>query len=109
MISTSATSTRPVSSTSTALNSADTAVDGARLPGFTHLWRHALSLATDTVPSVHSICSRTSASRSLVRSTPRSAEGLSGFESNAVDTPPPLDDTMMSVFSVMNRTSARWG
>ena len=78
-----------------------------------HLWRHALSRAMDTFPSVHSIDSTRRASRRATRSTPRSAEGRSRSDSNAADTPPPEADATSvhppAVFSdvVMNRTSAR--
>ena len=67
----------------------------------------------DTFPSVHSIDSARRASRRATRSTPRSAEGRSGSESNAADTPPPEADATSThppaVFSdvVVNRTWAR--
>lgn len=71
-----------------------------------------MSRAMDTFPSVHSIDSARRASRRATRSTPRSAEGRSGSESNAADTPPPEADATSThppaVFSdIVNRTSAR--
>ena len=72
-----------------------------------------MSRAMDTFPSVHSIDSARRASRRATRSTPRSAEGRSGSESNAADTPPPEADATSThppaVFSesVVNRTSSR--